>query len=98
MKPRPAFSGLSIGYRCTDYTMHGKGSPARRTIKAADLVEVSLVTFPANSKARVLSVKSHAEPEPVAVPYTMRDLARDDQERLQRMHRAAHDGSKPRYG
>ena len=66
MKPRPALNGLSIGYRAKDYELHGKGSAARRTLKAIDLVEVSLVTFPANTKATVLSVKSDA-PVPVAV-------------------------------
>jgi phage head maturation protease len=48
--------------------LHGKGSPARRTIKAVDLVEVSLVTFPANTRARVTGVKSrYSEPEDEAV-------------------------------
>lgn len=66
MKPRPALDGLSIGYRCTDYEMHKAGSPARRTIKSVDLVEVSLVTFPANIRARVTGVKAgYSEPEPV---------------------------------
>jgi len=58
MAPRPALNGLSIGFRCTDYEMHGKDNPARRTIKAADLVEVSLVTFPADKFARVIGVKA----------------------------------------
>ena len=44
MNPRPALNGLSIGYQCTDYEMHKAGSPARRTIKAVNLIEVSLVT------------------------------------------------------
>jgi len=72
MKPRPALDGLSIGYRCTDYELHKVGSPARRTIKAVDLVEVSLVTFPANTRARVTGVKSGYEATP---EMTMRDLA-----------------------
>ncbi len=46
MKPRPALDGLSIGYRCTDYELHKAGSLARRTIKAVDLVEVSLGDVP----------------------------------------------------
>ncbi|MFY9952382.1 HK97 family phage prohead protease [Bradyrhizobium sp.] len=72
MKPRPALDGLSIGYRCTHYELHGRDSPARRTIKAVDLVEVSLVTFPANTRARITGVKSGFE----AVPeMTMKDLA-----------------------
>jgi uncharacterized protein len=75
MTPRPALDGLSIGYRCTDYELHKAGSPARRTIKAVDLVEVSLVTFPANTRARITGVKSwQLEPEPKP-EFTMRDLA-----------------------
>jgi uncharacterized protein len=81
MKPRPALDGLSIGFRCTDYEMHKAGSPARRTIKAVDLVEVSLVTFPANTRARVTSVKAQLETAP---EMTMRDLAWSDFERLRR--------------
>jgi uncharacterized protein len=82
MQPRPALDGLSIGYRCTDYELHKAGSPARRTIKAVDLVEVSLVTFPANDRARVTGVKSHGEPEPE--PMTMKELALADFEMLRR--------------
>lgn len=58
MDPRPAISGMSIGYRATEWTMRSKPEDPRRTLKAVDLHEVSLVTFPANSKARVESVKS----------------------------------------
>ena len=65
MTPRPALSGLSIGYRVRDSEMHKSGQ-ARRTIKAADLIEVSLVTFPANSKAVITGVKSRTE-EPVPI-------------------------------
>jgi HK97 family phage prohead protease len=84
MKPRPALDGLSIGYRCTDYEMHKAGSTARRTIKAVDLVEVSLVTFPANTKATVLSVKSALHTEPLPEPMSMKDLARADFEMLRK--------------
>ena len=83
MTPRPALDGLSIGYRCTDYELHKAGSPARRTIKAAELVEVSLVTFPANTRARITGVKSYIEPEPKP-EFTMKDLARADFEMLAR--------------
>jgi uncharacterized protein len=72
MTPRPALDGLSIGYRCTDYEMHKAGSPARRTIKSVDLVEVSLVTFPTNTRARITGVKSGFEAEP---EMTMKELA-----------------------
>ena len=43
--------GLSIGYRAKDYTRGTKENEPRRTLKAVDLVEVSLVTFPANEAA-----------------------------------------------
>jgi hypothetical protein len=58
MTPRPAIDGLSIGYIAKDYAMGAKSDEPRRTLKKVDLVEVSLVTFPANGKARVSSVKS----------------------------------------
>jgi phage head maturation protease len=82
MKPRPALDGLSIGYRCTDYELHKAGSPARRTIKAVDLVECSLVIFPANARARVLSVKADVEAKPVVVDW--KEVARADFHQLAR--------------
>jgi HK97 family phage prohead protease len=81
MKPRPALNGLSIGYQCTDYEMHKAGSPARRTIKAVNLIEVSLVTFPANSRAVVTSVKAYSEPMPEPV-VDWKAVARADYDRL----------------
>ncbi len=56
MKPRPALNGLSIGFRAKDYALHKVGSPARRTLKEIELMEVSLVTFPADQYARVFGV------------------------------------------
>jgi HK97 family phage prohead protease len=60
MTPRPAISGLSIGYIPVEWKRNEtpKEGEARRTLTKIKLMEVSLVTFPANSKARVLSVKS----------------------------------------
>lgn len=58
MTPRPALNGLSIGFQAKEYTMGTKPSEPRRTLKNIDLIEVSLVTNPANPKARVLNVKS----------------------------------------
>lgn len=58
MQPRPAIDGLSIGYIPRVWESgDGKTAP-RRTLKKVDLIEVSLVTFPANGKARITSVKS----------------------------------------
>ena len=58
MTPRPAINGMSIGYRAKEWEVGSKPKEPRRTLKKIDLVEVSLVTFPANPKARVSSVKS----------------------------------------
>lgn len=56
-----AITGLSIGYRPTEFEMRAKPEDPRRTLKSVDLVEVSLVGFPANGKARVTAVKSAEE-------------------------------------
>lgn len=61
MSPRPAINGMSIGYRPVEWSMRAKPEDPRRTLKAVELLEVSLVTFPANGKARVESVKSADE-------------------------------------
>ena len=58
MSPRPAITGLSIGYIAKEYSPRSKPEEPRRTLKKVDLFEVSLVTFPANPKARVSDVKS----------------------------------------
>lgn len=51
-----ALSGLSIGYYARDYSMDEK--TWIRTLKEIELMEASLVTFPANDEARVSRVKS----------------------------------------
>lgn len=61
MQPRPAINGLSIGYIPREWSARSKPEEPRRTLKKVELVEVSLVTFPANPKARVESVKSIEE-------------------------------------
>lgn len=58
MKPRPAISGLSIGYIPKKVTLGTKEGEPRRRLHEVELIEISLVTFPANGKARVTSVKS----------------------------------------
>ena len=60
MTPRPAINGLSIGFRAVEWTKRSKPDEPRRTLKRVDLVELSLVTFPANGKARVTGVKGEA--------------------------------------
>lgn len=58
MTPRPAINGLSIGYIPKEWEMRSKPEDPRRKLKRIDLVEISPVTFPANGRARVDSVKS----------------------------------------
>jgi HK97 family phage prohead protease len=50
--------GLSIGYRAKEFALGTKPDEPRRTLKKIDIVELSIVTFPANGKARVSAVKS----------------------------------------
>lgn len=61
MKPRPAISGLSIGYIAKKFTVGTKPEEPRRKLHEIELIEISPVTFPANGKARVTSVKSAAD-------------------------------------
>ncbi|MCB2081369.1 MAG: HK97 family phage prohead protease [Rickettsiales bacterium] len=57
--------GLSIGYHAVDYTMDE--TTGTRQLRAIDLWEISLVTFPANPLAAVRTVKS-------ALPATTREF------------------------
>lgn len=58
MQPRPAINGLSIGYRAIKWRDRSNPEEPRRTLEEVKLFEISPVTFPANHKARVSSVKS----------------------------------------
>jgi HK97 family phage prohead protease len=53
-----AITGMSIGYRAKTFEARTKPEDPKRKLTKVDLIEVSLVTFPANGKARVSSVKS----------------------------------------
>lgn len=59
MEPRPAINGLSIGYRPKEWSVRTRPEDPRRTLKAIDLLEVSIVTMPANPKSLIQSVKSN---------------------------------------
>lgn len=58
MTPRPAITGMSIGYYAKEFVMGTKPDEPRRTLKKVELSEVSLVTRPMNGKARVQAVKN----------------------------------------
>lgn len=73
MQPRAAIDGLSIGYIAKDFTPRSKPDEPRRLLKRVDLIEISPVTFPANGKARVLSVKSLPDNERELEAWLMRD-------------------------
>jgi len=73
MAPRPAIDGLSIGYYAREWAERSKPEDPRRRIKRIDLVEISLVTFPANGKARVQGIKSIGETEREIEGWLMRD-------------------------
>lgn len=80
MKPRPAIDGLSIGYIAKKWTPRSKPDEPRRVLHEIDLMEISLVTFPANGKARVNSVKSCGDNERDIERWLMQDagLSRKD--------------------
>lgn len=73
MTPRPAISGLSIGYIAQEWESRSKPEDPRRRLKRVDLIEISPVTFPANTLARVDAVKSQMSPEKQFERYLMRD-------------------------
>ncbi|MGY3359756.1 HK97 family phage prohead protease [Bradyrhizobium sp. GM0.4] len=53
-----ALDGMSIGYKTIKFRNGAKAGEPRRYLEKLDLMELSIVTFPANDKARVGSVKS----------------------------------------
>jgi HK97 family phage prohead protease len=61
MQPRPAMSGMSIGYVPKEWAMRAQAHEPRRTLKKVHLFEASLVTRPMNPRAQVANVKSDTE-------------------------------------
>lgn len=57
-KPRPAMDGLSIGFIPVEWVNRTKPEEPRRLLKKIDLLETSVVNWPANAKARVTQVKA----------------------------------------
>lgn len=53
-----SLDGLSIGYRAKEFVLGTNPTEPPRTLKQVELVEVSIVTFPANEAAVVDAVKA----------------------------------------
>jgi HK97 family phage prohead protease len=72
--------GLSIGFRTRKSTAGTKPGEPMRTLTDIDLLEVSIVTFPANPKARVQAVKAMTADEIRELEAALRDagLSRKD--------------------
>ena len=70
--------GLSIGYRAKEFVVGTKPGEPRRSLKAVELIELSIVTFPANDKARVGSVKSEFDPREMEAALRDAGLSRND--------------------
>lgn len=66
--------GMSIGYRAKEFALGTKPDEPRRTLKKIDIVELSVVTFPANGAARVSAVKSAGD---IATIREFEDFLRD---------------------
>lgn len=66
-----ALNGLSIGFMAKQWTI--SRDTEIRTLTEIDLWEVSLVTFPANGKARVTQIKQMLEGEGLDDIQTLRD-------------------------
>lgn len=58
MEPRAAIDGMSIGYIPKEFEPRSKPEDPKRKLKRVDLLEISVVTFPANRLAKVDGVKS----------------------------------------
>jgi uncharacterized protein len=61
MQPRPALDGMSIGYIAKAYTPRTRPEEPKRTLTDIELVEISVVSRPANQLARVEGVKTIEE-------------------------------------
>ena len=76
--------GLSIGYQAKDFTRGTKENEPRRTLKAIHLIEVSPVTFPANTSALISGIKSRRALDITSIERALRDagLSRNEAKAL----------------
>lgn len=66
--------GLSIGYRTRDA---GRDKNGNRVLKQIDLAEISVVAIPANTDARITSVKSAVDASDIRNPRDFEKFLRD---------------------
>lgn len=73
-----ALDGLSIGYRAKEFIVGTKPGEPRRILKMLELLELSIVTFPMNDKARIGAVKGDFDPRELEARLREADLSRSD--------------------
>lgn len=88
--------GLSIGYMAREFTRGTKPGEPERTLTNIDLMEVSIVTFPANGKARVTGVKADAIKTIREFEDFLRDVGGFSHARAKAIAAAGFKGSEPR--
>lgn len=65
--------GLSIGYQAKDFVRGTKANEPKRTLKAVHLIEISPVTFPANTSAMISAIKSRRAFDPAFIERSLRE-------------------------
>lgn len=73
-----ALDGMSIGYKTIKFRNGSKAGEPRRFLEQVDLIELSIVTFPANDKARVGAVKADFDPRELEAMLREASLSRSD--------------------
>lgn len=73
MQPRPALNSMSIGFRAKEFTLGTKPGEPYRTLKKIELIELSLVTMPANTLAQIDAVKGGVPTERQFEDWLVRD-------------------------
>lgn len=73
-----SLDGMSIGYKTKKFRNGTKAGEPRRYLEQLDLMELSIVTFPANDKARIGAVKTDFDPRELEAMLREATLSRSD--------------------
>lgn len=73
-----SLDGMSIGYRAIKFRNGAKAGEPRRYLEELKLMELSIVTFPANDKATIGNVKSDFDPRELEAMLREATLSRSD--------------------